>query len=169
MTSNNNNSNNNNNNNINISNVLNEKIQSAFKDVLEYKGFSVDAFKSMKLNKIGYGYIEFEVTVTRELTNTLEGLHGGATATLMDGIGAFSYMCTQENQKELTFGVTVNMNINYITGATIGDKIIIKAQVEKLTKTLCFSKATVEKAEDGSLISTAQIIYKVPPKLYSKL
>ncbi|KAN0003995.1 hypothetical protein ACTFIZ_010137 [Dictyostelium cf. discoideum] len=158
-----------NNDNNKISNILNEKIQNAFKDVLDYKGFSVDFFKSLKLNKIGYGFIEFELTVTREHTNTLGGLHGGASATLMDGIGAFSYMCTQENQKELTFGVTVNMNTNYITGATIGDKIIIKAQVEKLTKTLCFTKATIEKAEDSTLISTSQIIYKVPPKFYSKL
>ncbi|EAL69163.1 thioesterase superfamily protein [Dictyostelium discoideum AX4] len=161
---------NNDNNNINkISDTLNEKIHNAFKGVLDHKGFSVNLLKLLKLNKIGYGFIEFEVTVAKEHTNTLDGLHGGASATLMDGIGAFSYLCTQENQKELTFGVTVNMNINYITGATIGDKIIIKAQVEKLTKTLCFTKVTIEKADDSSLISTAQIIYKVPPKFYSKL
>ncbi|KAK5577804.1 hypothetical protein RB653_002752 [Dictyostelium firmibasis] len=159
---------NNNNNNSGISKVLYEKVENALQDVLEYGGYSVDAFKSMKLKKIRYGYIEFEITVTKELTNSLGSLHGGASSTLLDGIGAFSYMCTQENQKELTFGVTVNMNTNFISGAAIGETIIIKAQVEKLTKTLCFTKATIEK-DDGSLVSTAQIIYKIPPKFYSKL
>ncbi|EGC32678.1 hypothetical protein DICPUDRAFT_81498 [Dictyostelium purpureum] len=139
---------------------LTNNIQLLLDQVVKYRGFSADTFHLLKFTKVEKGLIECEVKVEKELTNTYGVVHGGCIATILDGLGAFCFVSTQD---EFQFGFTVNLNINYIAGASIGETIICKSEVDKITKSLAFIKLTAER-KDGTLLSNASAIYKVPPQ-----
>ncbi|XP_036044909.1 acyl-coenzyme A thioesterase 13 isoform X1 [Onychomys torridus] len=90
-----------------------------------------------------------EMKVEEQHTNKLGTLHGGLTATLIDSISTVALMCTERGAP----GVSVDMNITYMSPAKLGDEIVITAHILKQGKTLAFASVDLTNKATGKLIA----------------
>ncbi|EDL32477.1 acyl-coenzyme A thioesterase 13 [Mus musculus] len=90
-----------------------------------------------------------EMKVEEQHTNKLGTLHGGLTATLVDSISTMALMCTERGAP----GVSVDMNITYMSPAKIGEEIVITAHILKQGKTLAFASVDLTNKTTGKLIA----------------
>ncbi|XP_003927347.3 acyl-coenzyme A thioesterase 13 [Saimiri boliviensis] len=95
------------------------------------------------------GKVICEMKVEEEHTNKLGTLHGGLTATLVDGISTWALLCTERGLP----GVSVDMNITYMSPAKLGEVVVITAQVLKQGKTLAFTSVDLTNKATGKLIA----------------
>ncbi|EHB09598.1 Acyl-coenzyme A thioesterase 13 [Heterocephalus glaber] len=87
--------------------------------------------------------------VEEEHTNKQGTLHGGFTATLIDSISTMALLFTERGVP----GVSVDMNITYMSPAKIGEEIVITANILKQGKTLAFASVDVTNKATGKLIA----------------
>ncbi|XP_051025309.1 acyl-coenzyme A thioesterase 13 [Acomys russatus] len=90
-----------------------------------------------------------ELKVEEQHANKLGTLHGGLTATLVDSISTMALMCTERGLP----GVSVDMNITYMSPAKIGEEILITAYILKQGKTLAFASVDLTNKATGKLIA----------------
>ncbi|XP_006198738.3 acyl-coenzyme A thioesterase 13 [Vicugna pacos] len=90
-----------------------------------------------------------EMKVEEQHTNKMGTLHGGMTATLVDCISTFALICSERGVP----GVSVDMNITYMSPAKIGDDIVITAHILKQGKTLAFASVDLTNKATGKLIA----------------
>lgn len=89
--------------------------------------------------------------------NSLGGLHGSVSCTLIDFIGGLAIACSDNRDRT---GVSVDMHISFIGSAKVGDNIEIEGCVSKVGGSLAFTEATIRKIEqgkqrgEGSLVAT---------------
>uniref|UniRef100_A0A096N647 Acyl-coenzyme A thioesterase 13 n=1 Tax=Papio anubis TaxID=9555 RepID=A0A096N647_PAPAN len=95
------------------------------------------------------GKVICEMKVEEEHTNTIGTLHGGLTATLVDNISTMALLCTERGAP----GVSVDMNITYMSPAKLGEDIVITAHVLKQGKTLAFASVDLTNKVTGKLIA----------------
>uniref|UniRef100_A0A0K0F505 Acyl-coenzyme A thioesterase 13 n=1 Tax=Strongyloides venezuelensis TaxID=75913 RepID=A0A0K0F505_STRVS len=110
------------------------------------------------------GKVKVEMEVTDELTNPLGTLHGGCSATLIDCITTFACIATPQQKA----GVSVDMTINYLSSAKVGDTIVVEGNILKLGKTLAFTQGNIYHKKDNNLIATG-LHTKAFPKHLSKI
>ena len=85
-----------------------------------------------KLISVEEGAIEVEFVVREEMTNPLNILHGGAAASMLDDVmGMTVYMLGREN-----FYTTVNLSIDYLSPAKVGDTLSVKSKIIRAGKTV---------------------------------
>lgn len=89
-------------------------------------------------------------------TNSRGFVHGGLLAALADN--AMGLTCAQ-HLKGVTGIVTVNLAIDYLGSAAIGEWLEVAPTVVKLGGTLCFAQALV--SADGRLCARANATFKV--------
>ncbi len=83
--------------------------------------------------------VEFEFTVRKDMTNPIGMLHGGAMAGMIDDcIGVNFFVLGLE-----FFYPTINLNIEYFSGAKEGETILVKTQVVKQGRTIINLRAEV--------------------------
>ncbi|XP_055470502.1 acyl-coenzyme A thioesterase 13 [Psammomys obesus] len=90
-----------------------------------------------------------EMKVEEEHTNKIGTLHGGLTATLIDCISTMALMCTERGAP----GVSVDLNITYMSPAKIGEEILITAHILKQGRTLAFASVDLTNKSTGKLIA----------------
>lgn len=90
-----------------------------------------------------------EMKVEEQHTNKFGTLHGGLTATLVDSISTIALMCTERGAP----GVSVDMNITYMSPAKIGEEIVITAHILKQGRTLAFASVDLTNKATGKLIA----------------
>lgn len=90
-----------------------------------------------------------EMKVEEQHTNKFGTLHGGLTATLVDSISTMALMCTERGAA----GVSVDMNITYMSPAKIGEEIVITAHILKQGRTLAFASVDLTNKATGKLIA----------------
>lgn len=96
------------------------------------------------------GKIEIQFTVEKYMLNPIGILHGGIMATMLDEVmGAACF----------TLGrpvgyATINMNVDYLSPAKIGEKVIAKGIVVRAGKTVVHVKAELVN-EDEKLLAKA--------------
>uniref|UniRef100_H0WBH9 Acyl-coenzyme A thioesterase 13 n=2 Tax=Cavia porcellus TaxID=10141 RepID=H0WBH9_CAVPO len=90
-----------------------------------------------------------EMKVEEEHANKQGTLHGGFTATLIDSISTMALLFTERGVP----GVSVDMNITYMSPAKIGEEIVITANILKQGKTLAFASVDVTNKATGKLIA----------------
>ncbi|XP_032717541.1 acyl-coenzyme A thioesterase 13 [Lontra canadensis] len=95
------------------------------------------------------GKVICEMKVEDAHTNRLGTLHGGMTATLVDNISTMALLCTERGAP----GVSVDMNITYMSPAKIGEDIVITAHVLKQGKTLAFASVELMNKTTGKLVA----------------
>ena len=113
-------------------------------------------FLGFKLTEWKDGFARIEMPVRKEHRNTVDYLHGGVIASLLDIAGAVSgsYGITQEY-----VSVTINLNCNYMAPhqASIA---IAEGELVRQTKTLFFAQARLLDPENNRLCATATGTYK---------
>ncbi|ELW68781.1 acyl-coenzyme A thioesterase 13 [Tupaia chinensis] len=90
-----------------------------------------------------------EMKVEKEHTNKAGTLHGGLTATLVDVISTVALMCSERGAP----GVSVDMNITYLSPAKLGDDILITAHILRQGRTLAFASVDLTNKATGKLIA----------------
>ncbi|XP_038652875.1 acyl-coenzyme A thioesterase 13 isoform X1 [Scyliorhinus canicula] len=95
------------------------------------------------------GKIVCEMKVEEEHVNRGGNLHGGLTATLVDVVSTTALL----NTERALPGVSVDMNITYMSAAKLGEDIIITAQVLKEGKTLAFTTVDLTSKVTGKLLA----------------
>ncbi|KRT81508.1 hypothetical protein AMK59_5515 [Oryctes borbonicus] len=117
--------------------------------LLNSKGFDTHCH-AVKILTAGNGSIKAELKVANEHVNILGGLHGGYTATLVDVISSLGLL---SHEKGLKPSVSVNMNINYLSGAKEGDTVEIFANTLKVGKSLAFLQVELKNKATGVLLA----------------
>uniref|UniRef100_A0AAQ6A2P9 Acyl-coenzyme A thioesterase 13 n=2 Tax=Amphiprion TaxID=80969 RepID=A0AAQ6A2P9_AMPOC len=95
------------------------------------------------------GKVVCEMRVEEEHTNRAGTLHGGMTATLVDVISTLAIM----NSERGAPGVSVDMNITYMSAAKMGEDVLITAQVLKQGRTLAFATVDLTSKATGKVIA----------------
>ncbi|KAM4835751.1 acyl-coenzyme A thioesterase 13 [Thomomys bottae] len=90
-----------------------------------------------------------EMKVEEQHTNKFGTLHGGLTATLIDSISTIALICTERGAP----GVSVDMNITYMSPAKIGEEVVITAHILKQGRTLAFASVDLINKATGKLVA----------------
>jgi len=78
------------------------------------------------------GSVEVEFVVREEMTNPAKILHGGTIASMLDDVmGMTVFMLGRES-----FYTTVNLNVDYLLPAKVGDTILAKSKIIRAGKTV---------------------------------
>lgn len=103
-----------------------------------------------RLLKADEGAIEMEYEVREEMTNPVGILHGGIHAAIMDDLIGMSCFTLALPHVYLS----VNISVDFLGQAKIGEKVIAKTKLERKGKTIINYTAEIYNQE-GKLISRA--------------
>ncbi|XP_053874297.1 acyl-coenzyme A thioesterase 13 isoform X1 [Malaclemys terrapin pileata] len=95
------------------------------------------------------GKVVCEMKIEEEHTNRGGTLHGGLTATLVDVVSTAALLYTERGMP----GVSVDMNITYMSAAKIGEEILITAQILKQGRRLAFASVDVTNKATGKFVA----------------
>uniref|UniRef100_A0A0N4Z1M0 Acyl-coenzyme A thioesterase 13 n=1 Tax=Parastrongyloides trichosuri TaxID=131310 RepID=A0A0N4Z1M0_PARTI len=126
------------------------KLASAFLKHPSHHGTYMKPLTQTKLISAEEGKIKVELEVLEEHTNPMGTLHGGCSATLIDCITTLACIVTPIQKA----GVSVDMTINYLSSAKVGDSIIVEGYVLKQGKSTTFTQGNIYLKKDNSLIVT---------------
>ena len=97
-----------------------------------------------KLVAVEEGSLTVEFVVREEMTNPGRILHGGVSAAMMDDVmGVTVFSLGREN-----FYTTVNLSIDYLLPAKVGDVIYAKSKVIRAGKTVINMEGEISNAEN---------------------
>ncbi len=100
------------------------------------------------LLEVGEGFLKVEFTVRKDMTNPLGALHGGMYALIIDEvIGATVYALNTTN-----IFVSVNLNVDYLSAAHLGEKIIAESKIVRQGKTIINGECRIYN-EKGEIIA----------------
>ena len=103
---------------------------------------------------------QFKTTVNENHLNRAGITHGGYIASIIDaGIGTGVHRTTSKN-----IFVTISLDIKFIGSSKIGDEIIGKVKIEKITSSLVFASCKLE-CED-KIIASASGVWKKTAKQF---
>ncbi|XP_053719811.1 acyl-coenzyme A thioesterase 13 [Synchiropus splendidus] len=126
-------------------------IRQLFKAMADTRGFD------RVLNKVNFlaadpGKVVCEMRVEEEHTNRGGTMHGGLTATLVDVISTLAIM----NSERGAPGVSVDLNVTYMSAAKLGDDVLITAHVLKEGRTLAFANVDLTNKATGKMIAAGR-------------
>nr|XP_028593399.1 acyl-coenzyme A thioesterase 13 [Podarcis muralis] len=125
-----------------------QSLRAVVKMLLESPGFD-RVLNKMTVLSASPGKVVCEMKVEEEHTNRGGILHGGLTATLVDVVSTAALLHTERAAP----GVSVDMNITYMSAAKIGDEIQITAEILKQGRTLAFANVDLRNKATGKLIA----------------
>ncbi|XP_003219793.1 acyl-coenzyme A thioesterase 13 [Anolis carolinensis] len=125
-----------------------QSLREGMKAVTEASGFD-RVLNKMTVLSADSGKVVCEIEVAEEHTNWGENMHGGLTATLIDVVSTAALLHSERGAP----GVSVDMNITYVSPAKIGDKILITAEILKQGRTLAFTTVDLTNKATGRLIA----------------
>jgi uncharacterized protein (TIGR00369 family) len=103
-----------------------------------------------KLLRVEQGETDMSFTVRKEMTNPAGMLHGGIHAAIMDDlVGMTVAVYGLDN-----LYVSVNLSVDFIAPARVGDTVIARAKVTRAGKTIVSATAEILN-EKGHLLSRA--------------
>lgn len=103
------------------------------------------------------GEAGFHMPIQPQHLNRQGMLHGGLIATLLDAACGYAGLYSGEQEEE-SHGVTVTLNISYLSAAREGT-VIAKGQVSRSGRNLYFVQGTLV-SDQGELLATAQGAFK---------
>lgn len=97
--------------------------------------------------------------LARAHTNARGLIHGGLIAALADN--AMGYSCAQVMGWTSSL-VTINLSVDYIGSAEIGQWLAVESEVIKTGSTICFAQSLIK--ADHAVIARASGTFRVVPK-----
>ncbi|XP_028908590.1 acyl-coenzyme A thioesterase 13 [Ornithorhynchus anatinus] len=123
-------------------------LRDLMKALLDTAGFD-RVLEKMTVLSASPGKVVCQMQVGEEHVNRGGTLHGGLTATLVDVVSTAALLHTERGSP----GVSVDMNITYVSPAKIGEEILIAAHILKQGKTLAFATVDVTNKTTGKLVA----------------
>ncbi|KAL7144226.1 hypothetical protein ABFS83_08G245000 [Erythranthe nasuta] len=105
--------------------------------------------QGLKIDRIERGRVVCSLTVPPRLLNTGNTLHGGATAALVDIAGS----AVIYTMGAPTTGVSVEINVSYLSGAYVGEEIEIDSKALRVGKSLAVVSVDFTSKKTGKLIA----------------
>ncbi|KAH8235133.1 hypothetical protein KR032_009172 [Drosophila birchii] len=96
----------------------------------------------------GDGRVVGEFTVEKEHLNRGGTLHGGLTATIVDNVTTYALMTKGSHP-----GVSVNLNVNYVSAAKPGEVVEVEANTVRAGKKLAYLDCVLRRKSDGRIIA----------------
>jgi len=97
------------------------------------------------------GTVTFKYMIREEMSNPIQSLHGGVTASIADDcIGATMFSLNEE-----TFYTTINLVVDYFAPAHIGDTILAKTLIIKKGRQMVNAQCEIWNADQTRLIARA--------------
>ncbi|XP_019379318.1 PREDICTED: acyl-coenzyme A thioesterase 13 [Gavialis gangeticus] len=125
-----------------------QSLREMMKSLLDSPGFD-RVLDKMKLLSATPGKVVCEMKVDEQHANRAGTLHGGLTATLVDVVSTTALLYTERGAP----GVSVDMNITYMSAAKIGEEVLITAQVLKQGRSIAFASVDLTNKATGKLIA----------------
>lgn len=100
------------------------------------------------------GRARLRLRVTESVRNLFGNLHGGAIATLIDDAGTMAIL---SGDREHRPGVSVDLNVSYLSSAPLGSTVVADAMVLKTGRTLAFVEVNIRRESDGVLVATGRM------------
>ena len=94
------------------------------------------------------GRITCVLPVTPQVENRYSTLHGGCIATLVDVLSTAALVSVSDSS-----GVTLDLNVSYMTAAKDGDSVVIDARVLKVGKSTAALEVELRSVQTGSLVA----------------
>jgi uncharacterized protein (TIGR00369 family) len=108
------------------------------------------------LLKAEAGHLKWKFMVRQEMTNPGSVLHGGATAAMLDDVmGATVFSLGLPD-----FYTSINLNIDYLSSAKVGDELTVEAQVVRQGRNVIHITGEV-KREDKIIAKASSNLIKV--------
>ena len=101
-----------------------------------------------------------QFTVTRELTQPMGILNGGATAGVMESIGSPLSTIFIDITKEYPLGIS--LNVNHIRSAKIGSELLVEAKIIHVGRKTHIVRIDI-KTKEGKIISTGTLTNMIMP------
>ncbi|QJD79117.1 PaaI family thioesterase [Spirosoma rhododendri] len=103
---------------------------------------------NVTLRQVDEGLLVADLIVREDMTNPAGMLHGGATCALLDDlVGAMVFSLNREY-----LYVSVNMNVDFLHAARLGDMISIRAEAIRAGRNIVHCEGRIV-AEDGKIIA----------------
>ena len=97
---------------------------------------------------------EFKTTITKNHLNRAGITHGGFIASIIDaGIGTGVHRSTKNN-----IFVTISLDIKFIGSSKLGDVLLGKVKIEKITNSLVFASCKIK--SKNKIIATGSGVWK---------
>ena len=145
-------------------------------DVRNLQRFARDTLRNLCVKDVGNGRIVFQLTVSENECNQLDGMHGGCIATLIDYCTSMAILTKQsecgnssssmlfgsllklthlEIGKAFSYGgVTTDLSVSYTSAAPRGSLLEITCTVEKIGKNLCYTSCRIRNlSADSQLVA----------------
>lgn len=103
-----------------------------------------------KVTGASHNSVQFEFTVRKEMTNPVGMLHGGVMAGMIDDCMGVNFFILGLEY----FYPTINLNIDFFSGAKEGETVLVKTLVAKQGKTVINLRAEVTDRE-GKVLAFA--------------
>lgn len=87
--------------------------------------------------------------VEKQHVNSRGSLHGAVSATITDWAGGMAIATTGREKT----GVSTDIHVTYVSGAKVGDVLLIEALASKVGGTLAFTTINIRK-ENGDVVAT---------------
>lgn len=108
----------------------------------------------IELLAAGDGHAKARLVVTEPVENVGGNLHGGAIATIVDGVGTVAIMTGDRQGRP---GVTTDLNVSYFSPAPDGSAVVAEAVALKTGRTLAFVSVDVRREKDGALVAQGRM------------
>lgn len=89
------------------------------------------------------GSMVARLSVSENLLNSKNGLHGSVSATIVDWAGGMAIASTGLE----TTGVSTDIHVSYVSQAKLGDVLTIEGQVSRLGRNMAFTTVTILKGD----------------------
>lgn len=126
---------------------INPEYAEALKKIIENAPFH--RLCGLRVTDISPGHSMIEADVTRELTNTWHGVHGGLYATMIDTATACAVCCGLDEDAGV---VTTDLDVRDIAMAGEGALLRAEGRALKVGRRMAFAEARIEDG-DGRLIA----------------
>lgn len=93
----------------------------------------------LTVDSISQGGVVCSMDVNPGIQNTYGTLHGGAVCTLVDVVGTMALLTTDPTRA----GVSVDLNVNFLSAAPGGARIVVEGRVLKTGKRLGFTQVDI--------------------------
>ncbi|KAG0348499.1 Tubulin alpha-1 chain [Podila humilis] len=113
---------------------------------LEAGGFDALTLSGLRLVSASKGNIVCELDVSKQHLNRLGGCHGGLLSTIVDIGGSLAIAA----EKMHATGVSTDLNVSFVSGAKLGDKLTINSRCDKIGGTLAYT--SVEITANGKVV-----------------
>ncbi|KAK4186365.1 HotDog domain-containing protein [Podospora australis] len=115
-------------------------VRSVLKSFMAESGLEPRLFgPHLRVTSASKGVVNMELDIVKDHTNRLKIIHGGTIASLTDLGGSLAVA----SEGLYATGVSTDLNVTYLkSGGKVGDKLSIRAECDKIGKTLAYTKVT---------------------------